>query len=138
MSTTNAHKLTRDVPRTSWGFGFEASLGPDRRPALGRGVVIRRLRFSGQFMLRLALFVSAATPVLLMLNFVSRFAYHIRSRTGLKRGWVARPGRVLAIGKVPEVQSGTSPIIRPPATPTTIAPLSGVRAGYAEVWAISW
>jgi hypothetical protein len=31
------------------------SLGLDRRPVLGRGVVVRRLRFSGPFMLRLAL-----------------------------------------------------------------------------------
>jgi hypothetical protein len=103
-------------------LGFEASLGPDRRPALGRGVVIRRLRFSGQFMLRLAPFVSAATLVLLMLNFVTRFAYHIRSRTRLSRGWVGRPGSpVLVIGKVPEVQSGTREIIKPPTTPTTLA-----------------
>ena len=74
---------------------------------------------------RLASSVSAATPVLLMLNFVTSFAEHIRTRTRMNRGWVGRYGSpAFAIDKATEGLVGCQRDDQGAHDPTTIAPLS--------------
>ena len=56
--------------------------GPHPLPALGRGIVVHRLRLR-RVMLRLTPLVTAAAPVLLVLNLVTGFAWDIQTEAAM-------------------------------------------------------